>query len=456
MGRSLPLALFALLAGGWLLWVSRAPEPAATVPPPRKARPERPALPFREALLEESKSLPPASVEQIRRELESGAADANRRAALMAWLWHRRAADAAAERAGHLLWFIENQPASEFLDWPPAWFAPGELGPDRMEEILAAWRRAVRANPDDPRVGWRAARWYERHDERRMPEFLQASLDAQPDFAPAAEALARWCVRQIASPGEAAAEARKLLEELLNPEIQRRAARRFHQLAEQEEAPDRRGRLRKEARRCFLRAKEILPYLREEDVFGRAGQIQDERTSAAENSFPEWQALLNAGRRQIRRLPVEAFPELPPAVAGTLQRMGCAVPQAFESPGRQGWRNLIRGRFYDAQREGWAVICSARGTVRLLAFRDDSDTNPETLLGGLESHCMQILSEKAAGFSWAITAADEAVIRRYNREYRGPRLPPLDHEGIEAHALGKASVILYRHGGRWLRLQGAD
>jgi tetratricopeptide (TPR) repeat protein len=456
MRRSLPLALFALLAGGWLLWVGRTPEPAAPVRPPGKARPERPALPFREALLEEAKTLPPASAEQIRRELESGAADANRRALLAAWLWHQGGAHAVAERAGHLLWFIENQPASEFLDWPPAWFAPGELGPGRTEEILAAWRRAVRANPDDPRVAWRAAGWCERHDERRMPEFLQASLEAQPDYGPAAEALARWCVRQITGPGEAAAEARKLLEESLNPEMQRRAARRFHQLAEKEEDAERRGRFRKEARRCFLRAQEILPHLREEDVFGRAGQIQDEELPASAMSFPEWQAWLNAGRRQIRRRPVEAFPELPPAVAGTLKRMGCAVPQAFESPGRQGWRNLIRGRFYDAQREGWAVICSARGTVRLLAFRDDSDTNPETLLGGLESHCMQILSDKAAGFSWAITAADEAVIRRYNREYHGPRLPPLDHEGIESHFLGKASVILYRHGGRWLRLQGAD
>jgi hypothetical protein len=374
----------------------------------------------------------------------------------MAWLWHQGGADAAAERAGHLLWFIENQPASEFLDWPPAWFAPEELGPVRMEEILAAWRRAVRANPDDPRAAWRAARWYERHDERRMPEFLQASLEAQPDFAPAADALAGWCVRQIASPGEAAAEARKLLEASFNPEIQRRAARRFHLLAGKEEDADRRGRLRKEARLCFLRAKEILPYLREEDVFGRAGQTQDERLSAPAMPFPEWQALLNAGRRQIQRLPVEAFPELPPLVAGTLKRIGCAVPQAFESPGRQGWRNLIRGRFYEAQRESWAVLCSTRGTVRLLVFRDEWDRNPETLHGGLESYCMQMTGEKTAGFSWAITVADEAVIRRYNREYRGPRLPPIDHDGIESHFLGKASVILYRRGGRWLRLQGAD
>ena len=147
---------------------------------------------------------------------------------------------------------------------------------------------------------------------------------------------------------------------------------------------------------------------------------------------------------------------LPPAVAATLRQMGCTIPQADESPALPSPNNVIRGRFYDAERESWAVLCSVQDTVRLLVFRDAADTKPETLQGGLESDWMQTTGPDSAGFSWAITVADEAKKRWYHSQYGGAPLPPLDHDGIDSHFLEKASVVLYHHRGKWLRLQGAD
>jgi hypothetical protein len=456
MRPSLPILLFAALAGGWLLRVSREPPPPTRSRPQPEARPEQPPLPFRDALLEEAKTLRAELAERIRQELQAGARDPQRRAVRMAWLWHQRGPESVVERTDHLLWFIRNEPVSEFLDWPPAWFGAGELGPARMEEILTAWKDAVRTHPDDPRVAWLAAKWFQRHDERHALEFLKASIRAQPDFAPAADALAEWCVRQIALQGASEQEARRLLATTMNPEIQKRAARRFHRLAESEENdPARRKAWRKEARQCFSRAREIQPSLREDDVFGAAGGAL-ETPDRAPYSSPGLHAILNAGRRHLKRLPVDAFPDLPPAVAATLRQMGCTIPQADESPALPSPNNVIRGRFYDAERESWAVLCSVQDTVRLLVFRDAADTKPETLQGGLESDWMQTTGPDSAGFSWAITVADEAKIRWYHSQYGGAPLPPLDHDGIDSHFLEKASVVLYHHRGKWLRLQGAD
>lgn len=456
MRASLPILLFSALAGGWLLWVSREPPPPTRSRPQPEARPERPPLPFRDALLEEAKTLPPETAERIRQELQAGARDPLRRAVRMAWLGHQGRPGAVLERTNHLLWFIRNEPVSEFLDWPPAWFGAGELDRVRMEEILTAWRDAVRSHPYDPRVAWLAARWIQRHDERYALEFLNASIRAQPDFAPAADALAEWCVRQITLQGADAQEAQRLLAATMNPEIQKRAARRFHQHAEaEEEDPARRKAWRKEARQCFRRAREIQPNLREDDVFGAAGSGMD-TPGQAPYSSPELHAVLNAGRRKLKRLPLDAFPDLPPAIAATLRQMGCTIPQAHELPAWRSPNNVIRGRFYDAERESWAVLCSVQDTVRLLVFRDAADTKPETLQGGLESGWMQTTGPDSAGFSWAITVADEAKIRWYHSQYGGTPLPPLDHDGIDSHFLEKASVVLYHHRGKWLRLPGAD
>lgn len=74
----------------------------------------------------------------------------------------------------------------------------------------------------------------------------------------------------------------------------------------------------------------------------------------------------------------------------------------------------------------------------------------------MEIQRMRGIATGRAGFDWLTTAADANQIGHYHHAYGRPPLPGLDHDGIESHILGKASVILYRHQGQWLRLQGAD
>ena len=60
------------------------------------------------------------------------------------------------------------------------------------------------------------------------------------------------------------------------------------------------------------------------------------------------------------------------------------------------------------------------------------------------------------GFSRALGVADPKFIREHHEWYGGPEPPPLDHDGINDMFVGKASVVWYRHAGRWLQLTGAD
>jgi len=293
-------------------------------------------------------------------------------------------------------------------------------------------------------------------DPGRSVGFLQAALEADPGFRPALRALAEWCARQISGRTGAQERARRLLAESLNPELQKEAARSLYRESLRAKEAGEAARLEGDARRCFARARAFVPGLSEQDVLPAwRGQHEPEDPPGTDSTGAVRDVLL-AGWRNLRRLPVEVFPGLPETVAGTLKRMGCRIPQPDERPHLPGPHNLIRGRFIDPGKESWAALCCVQGTARLLVFRDAEDTQPETLGGGLELWWMPSSGPSSAEFSWLITVAEARLNRRYHEPCGGVPLPPLDHDGIELHFLGKASVILSWHTGRWLSLQGAD
>ncbi|MGC8760332.1 MAG: hypothetical protein ACP5VC_10270, partial [Bryobacteraceae bacterium] len=336
----------------------------------------------------------------------------------------------------------------------PARFAPGELSHNRHATILDAWREAVSRAPFDPRIAWRAALWVKPHDPELYRRFLESALEAQPDFGPAVEALAAWCVEQMSGRTALATGARELLDKSLNPMLQTAAAREFRAVQQQRHTSGPVDpRLEAEAEACIRRARAISPHLGEED-FRPARSYGNAKAAAP--ALLELQLAINTGWGRMRRLPLDAFPELPPAIRSTLGAMGCAIPQPEDPPDGPSPYNLIHGRFSGPGGEGWAALCSVQGTVRLLVFRDRFDMRPETLAGGLEIAFFQMLAGGRAGFSWMITAAAPGLIRRYHEAFGGEALPELDHDGIESHFLGKASVIFYWHEGAWRRLQGAD
>ncbi len=181
----------------------------------------------------------------------------------------------------------------------------------------------------------------------------------------------------------------------------------------------------------------------------RASRPQDVAAQAPRGQ--EARAGISAAR--IRRLPVDAFPQLPPAVAAALRARNCAVPQpALEGPPR----NVISGQFFAKGETGWAVLCSVNNVTSLLAFRNGKDRTPATIITTDDQVYLQTLSGNRVVYSREITAVGRDFIMRHYRAYGGPQPPPVDHQGIDDAFLEKASVIWYFHRGRWLRLTGAD
>ncbi len=67
----------------------------------------------------------------------------------------------------------------------------------------------------------------------------------------------------------------------------------------------------------------------------------------------------------IRHLPVNSFPQLPPAVQDALTRRGCLIPQTYEAHQPE---NVVHASLERPGSSDWAVLCSANGTVSLLVF----------------------------------------------------------------------------------------
>ena len=93
-------------------------------------------------------------------------------------------------RREQVLWWIENEPLSDYLDWPPARYEKGKLDAAGLAGALEAWKTAIARHPYDSQVAFQAAKWVKPCDEGAYREFFQASLEAQPDYAPAIAARA--------------------------------------------------------------------------------------------------------------------------------------------------------------------------------------------------------------------------------------------------------------------------
>ncbi len=156
----------------------------------------------------------------------------------------------------------------------------------------------------------------------------------------------------------------------------------------------------------------------------------------------------------VPRLRPEAFPGLPEEMVAVLQSRDCLIPQPTEDGDPT---NAIRGEFFEAGREGWAVVCSNEGMAEILAFRDSSDPDPDVVESFADPLCYAETSN--CGMLWGrnISVADRDYILIHQQRYGGPAPPPvLDHHGINVEIWEKGSVVRYYHEGEWLSLAGAD
>jgi hypothetical protein len=184
----------------------------------------------------------------------------------------------------------------------------------------------------------------------------------------------------------------------------------------------------------------ILPEIDVEQIRGE--QEQEQRSAAIE--FAQ-------AARNIRRLPVDAFPQLPDRVARVLRGRRCEIPQAPD----HAPHNVIRGEFFERGQAGWAVLCSVEGSSTLLVFRSDRDESPVALATSEDSSYLQG-GVGTIDFSHGIEGVDRGYIVRHAQPGAPRPKFEIDHAGIDDAFLGKGSRIWYFERGSWLQLPGAD
>jgi hypothetical protein len=163
----------------------------------------------------------------------------------------------------------------------------------------------------------------------------------------------------------------------------------------------------------------------------------------------EW----DKANREVVRLAPSNFKQLPRELIQELERRRCTVPQVWGSrePG-----NVIRGEFLKKGQTDWAVLCSVNMKTSILVFANGSPSNPISIAEGEDLKMLQGVREGHIGYSRQIVPVGEQYILDHYRAFGGPKPPSIDHLGINDAFVGKSSVVLYFHEGKWLHLAGAD
>jgi hypothetical protein len=435
-----------------ILLTGLAPLPAQAQPPPRMFSP------WYVESLRGILDLEETDVVRLERQLAANPDDFPTRLKLMAYEGRAdrtsRPED-RAKRVRHALWLIEHHPDSELLHSYVSGFSPGELAPIDYRRAVALWDAAAHAKAGDAAVQWNAASFFQGLDPALYMHYLDATVAADPNHPFALRPLANLYALSILERGPLASRAQAGLDASKNVWVLGNAAYMFqsqYNRTLQSGAPN--PRAADLAERYFLRAKALEPKLDRQAILPQIDMKAISREWQVQaQAQRDWQARAPETIAWIRRLGVDAFPELPAAVAGVLRARNCRVPQ----PSPDGApSNVIRGEFFAKGEAGWAVFCSTNNSTALLAFRNDRDTNPDTVATSEDRNYTQGPDGKEPAYSHQIIAVGRDFIMRHYRAYGGPQPPPIDHQGIDDAFLEKASVTWYFYNGKWLRLQGAD
>jgi hypothetical protein len=146
---------------------------------------------------------------------------------------------------------------------------------------------------------------------------------------------------------------------------------------------------------------------------------------------------------RIRNLPVSSFPEIPQAIANSLNILGCVIPQTYEAKRPE---NVIHASLERAGSSDWAVLCSAHARVSLLVFLADA-SEPVILASSPEMNRLQAHgTDGELGFNWGIDPASPARI--HDAQAAMTHRPPApDHDALADTTLDHGTVYhLYRDG----------
>ena len=148
----------------------------------------------------------------------------------------------------------------------------------------------------------------------------------------------------------------------------------------------------------------------------------------------------------IRRLPVNAFPDLPEAVVNELNRRDCLIPQSYEAHHPE---NVAHASLERAGSSDWAVLCSVKGEVSLLVFFGNAAGKPSVLTTVPEKERLQRHdSSGVLGFDWAIDAASPEAVRQAQSgmEHKPPKI---DHDALADSTLDRNTVYRFFSKGKW-------
>ncbi len=148
----------------------------------------------------------------------------------------------------------------------------------------------------------------------------------------------------------------------------------------------------------------------------------------------------------IRRLPVNAFPDLPDAVVVQLNERQCLIPQTYEAHHPE---NVVHASLEHAGSSDWAVLCSANGDVSLLVFFSSAPHKPAVLATVPEKERLQRHdSSGRLGFDWAIDpASPDAVHQAQSVMERKP--PRIDHDALADILVDRKTVYRFFSKGKW-------
>jgi hypothetical protein len=154
----------------------------------------------------------------------------------------------------------------------------------------------------------------------------------------------------------------------------------------------------------------------------------------------------------IRRLPINAFPQLPGAVQDALTRRGCLIPQTYEAHQPE---NVVNASLERRGSSDWAILCSVDGRVSLLVFLA-SGGGPMVVASAQETDRLQAhAATNVLGFNWGIDPASPETVHEAQFGMRHPP-PRLDHDALADSVIDRRTIYRAYAKGAWTVIDTRD
>jgi hypothetical protein len=178
------------------------------------------------------------------------------------------------------------------------------------------------------------------------------------------------------------------------------------------------------------------------------GVIAGSSNFGAQASRGDW---LQADEAIVRLNP-SFFPALPAEVRVELERRRCKVPQPVDVGQLQ---NVISGKFTGPRALDWSVLCSREKRSTILVFHKGRTNSVDEFASEPDAHYLQMTEHGHIGFSRLIMVVSGDAIRQHLGRHAALK-SAIDHDGIKNNFVGKASVLWYWSGGKWIQLSQTD